>query len=75
GKTSEDQQTACGTIYSQTLSIKKLDPIIEDDREADHSSGFSGSSASVASTSSIKCLQIPEKLELTNETSENPTQS
>uniref|UniRef100_G1QQS2 Mitotic checkpoint serine/threonine-protein kinase BUB1 beta n=1 Tax=Nomascus leucogenys TaxID=61853 RepID=G1QQS2_NOMLE len=74
-KTSEDQQTACGTIYSQTLSIKKLSPIIEDSREATHSSGFSGSSASVASTSSIKCLQIPEKLELTNETSENPTQS
>ncbi|XP_063495156.1 mitotic checkpoint serine/threonine-protein kinase BUB1 beta isoform X2 [Symphalangus syndactylus] len=74
-KTSEDQQTACGTIYSQTLSIKKLSPIIEDSREATHSSGFSGSSASVASTSSIKSLQIPEKLELTNETSENPTQS
>ncbi|XP_028706566.2 mitotic checkpoint serine/threonine-protein kinase BUB1 beta isoform X2 [Macaca mulatta] len=74
-KTSEDQQAACGTIYSQTLSIKKLSPIIEDSREATHSSGFSGSSASVASTSSIKCLQIPEKLELTNETSENPTQS
>ncbi|XP_003935770.2 mitotic checkpoint serine/threonine-protein kinase BUB1 beta isoform X1 [Saimiri boliviensis] len=74
-KTSEDQQTACGTLYNQTLSIKKLSPIIEDSREATHSSGFSGSSASVASTSSIKCLQIPEKLELTNETSENPTQS
>ncbi|XP_062947670.1 mitotic checkpoint serine/threonine-protein kinase BUB1 beta [Cynocephalus volans] len=74
-KTSEDQQTACGSIYSQTLSIKKLSPIIEDSREATHSSGFSGSSASVISTSSIKCLQIPEKLELTNETAENPIQS
>uniref|UniRef100_A0A8C4MF41 Mitotic checkpoint serine/threonine-protein kinase BUB1 beta n=1 Tax=Equus asinus asinus TaxID=83772 RepID=A0A8C4MF41_EQUAS len=67
-KTSEDQQTACGTMYNPTLSTKKLSPIIEDSREATHSSGFSGSSASVASTSSIKCLQIPEKLELTSET-------
>ncbi|XP_021574161.1 mitotic checkpoint serine/threonine-protein kinase BUB1 beta [Carlito syrichta] len=74
-KTSEDQQTTCATIYNPTLSIKKLSPIIEDSREATHSSGFSGSSASVASTSSIKCLQIPEKLELTNETAENLTQS
>ncbi|XP_057577630.1 mitotic checkpoint serine/threonine-protein kinase BUB1 beta isoform X3 [Hippopotamus amphibius kiboko] len=70
-KTSEDQQTACGTIYNPTLSIKKLSPIIEDSREATHSSGFSGSSASVTSTSSIKCLQIPEKLELTSETADN----
>ncbi|VTJ62737.1 Hypothetical predicted protein [Marmota monax] len=74
-KTSEEQQTACGTIYNQTLSIKKLSPIIEDSREVTHSSGFSGSSASVSSTSSIKSLQIPEKLELTNETTENPIQS
>lgn len=74
-KTSEDQQTACGTIYNPALSIKKLSPIIEDSREATHSSGFSGSSASVASTSSIKCLQIPEKLELTNEFAENTVQS
>nr|XP_012621847.1 mitotic checkpoint serine/threonine-protein kinase BUB1 beta isoform X1 [Microcebus murinus] len=74
-KTSVDQQTACGTIYHQTLSIKKLSPIIEDSGEATHSSGFSGSSASVSSTSSIKCLQIPEKLELTSEAAENPTQS
>lgn len=74
GKTPEDQHTACGILYNQTLSIKKLSPIIEDSREATHSSGFSGSSASVTSTSSIKCLQIPEKLELTND-AENPTQS
>ncbi|XP_030698817.2 mitotic checkpoint serine/threonine-protein kinase BUB1 beta [Globicephala melas] len=74
-KTSEDQQTACGTIYNPTLSIKKLSPIIEDSGEATHSSGFSGSSASVTSTSSIKCLQIPEKLELTSETADSPTQS
>ncbi|KAB1276825.1 Mitotic checkpoint serine/threonine-protein kinase BUB1 beta [Camelus dromedarius] len=74
-KTSEDQQTASGIIYNPTLSIKKLSPIIEDSREATHSSGFSGSSASVTSTSSIKCLQIPEKLELTNETADNPAQS
>ncbi|XP_004687981.1 PREDICTED: mitotic checkpoint serine/threonine-protein kinase BUB1 beta [Condylura cristata] len=74
-KTSEDQQTAQGTIYNPTLSIKKLSPIIEDSREATHSSGYSGSSTSVTSTSSIKCLQIPEKLELTNETADNPTQS
>ncbi|XP_012504877.1 PREDICTED: mitotic checkpoint serine/threonine-protein kinase BUB1 beta [Propithecus coquereli] len=74
-KTSQDQQTACGTVYHQTLSIKKLSPIIEDSGEATNSSGFSGSSASVSSTSSIKCLQIPEKLELTSETAENPTQS
>ncbi|XP_003418785.1 mitotic checkpoint serine/threonine-protein kinase BUB1 beta isoform X1 [Loxodonta africana] len=75
-KTSEDQQTICGAVYNQTLSIKKLSPIIEDSHEATHSSGFSGSSASVTSTSSsIKSLQIPEKLELTNETTENPTQS
>ncbi|XP_076983550.1 mitotic checkpoint serine/threonine-protein kinase BUB1 beta [Tamandua tetradactyla] len=74
-KTSEDHQTASGIVYNQTLSIKKLSPIIEDSHEATHSSGFSGSSASVTSTSSIKCLQIPEKLELTNEITENPTQS
>nr|KAF6391389.1 BUB1 mitotic checkpoint serine/threonine kinase B [Pipistrellus kuhlii] len=74
-KTSEDQQTACGTIYSSPLSAKKLSPIIEDSGEATHSSGFSGSSASVMSTSSIKCLHIPEKLELTNEATENPLQS
>ncbi|XP_037358103.1 mitotic checkpoint serine/threonine-protein kinase BUB1 beta [Talpa occidentalis] len=73
-KTSEDQQTARGTIYTPTLSIKKLSPIIEDSREATHSSGYSGST-SVTNTSSIKCLQIPEKLELTNETADNPTQS
>ncbi|XP_008141215.2 mitotic checkpoint serine/threonine-protein kinase BUB1 beta [Eptesicus fuscus] len=74
-KTSEDQQITCGTIYSSPLSIKKLSPIIEDSGEATHSSGFSGSSASVISTSSIKCLHIPEKLELTNEATENPIQS
>ncbi|XP_004861597.1 mitotic checkpoint serine/threonine-protein kinase BUB1 beta [Heterocephalus glaber] len=74
-KTSEDQQTTCGTMYSPAHSIKKLSPIIEDSREATHSSGFFGSSASVTSTSSIKSLQIPEKLELTNETTESPVQS
>ncbi|KAM6180827.1 mitotic checkpoint serine/threonine-protein kinase BUB1 beta isoform 1-T1 [Erethizon dorsatum] len=74
-KTSEDQQTACGPVYNPALSIKKLSPIIEDSREATHSSGFSGSSASVTSTSSIKNLQIPEKLELTSETAESPIQS
>ncbi|EPQ03962.1 Mitotic checkpoint serine/threonine-protein kinase BUB1 beta [Myotis brandtii] len=74
-KTSEDQQTTCATIYSSPLSIKKLSPIIEDSGEATHSSGLSGSSASVISTSSIKCLHIPEKLELTNEAIENPIQS
>ncbi|XP_006158764.1 mitotic checkpoint serine/threonine-protein kinase BUB1 beta [Tupaia chinensis] len=74
-KTSEDPLAACGTIYNQTVSIKKLSPIIEDSREATHSSGFSGSSSSVTSISSIKCLQIPEKLELTNETTENSPQS
>ncbi|XP_073732887.1 mitotic checkpoint serine/threonine-protein kinase BUB1 beta isoform X1 [Callorhinus ursinus] len=81
-KISADQQTACGTIYNPTLSVKKLSPIIEDSREATHSSGLSGSSASVTSSSSIRCLQIPEKLELTNETAGsfihttyNPTQS
>uniref|UniRef100_H0WYI1 Mitotic checkpoint serine/threonine-protein kinase BUB1 beta n=1 Tax=Otolemur garnettii TaxID=30611 RepID=H0WYI1_OTOGA len=57
------------------VSRKDTSPIIEDSHEATHSSGFSGSSASVSSTSSIKCLQIPEKLELTSETAENPTQS
>ncbi|XP_006831838.1 PREDICTED: mitotic checkpoint serine/threonine-protein kinase BUB1 beta [Chrysochloris asiatica] len=71
-KITEDQETSCGTVYHQTLSIKKLSPIIEDSHEATQSSG---SSASVTSTSSIKCLQIPEKLELTNETTENHTQS
>ncbi|XP_045058039.2 mitotic checkpoint serine/threonine-protein kinase BUB1 beta isoform X1 [Desmodus rotundus] len=85
GKTSEDQPTACGTVFNPTLSTKKLSPIIEDSGEATHSSGLSGSSASVISTSSIKCLQIPEKLELTNEATgffitalpppENPVQS
>ncbi|KAG8514557.1 Mitotic checkpoint serine/threonine-protein kinase BUB1 beta, partial [Galemys pyrenaicus] len=74
-KSSEDQQTAHGTMYNPPLSIKKLSPIIEDSREATHSSGYSGSSTSVTSTSSIKCLQIPEKLELTNETADSPTQS
>ncbi|KAM6202508.1 mitotic checkpoint serine/threonine-protein kinase BUB1 beta [Rhynchocyon petersi] len=73
-KTSEDQQSACGTVYHQTLSIKKLSPIIEDSQEATHSSGLSGSSTSVTSTSSIKSLQIPEKLELT-ENAESPPQS
>ncbi|XP_040825448.1 mitotic checkpoint serine/threonine-protein kinase BUB1 beta [Ochotona curzoniae] len=73
-KTTEDQPTACGTIYNPPLSIKKLSPIIEDSGEATHSSGFSGSSASVTSTSSIKCLQIPKKLELTCD-AENPIQS
>lgn len=42
-------------------------PIIEDSGEATHSSAFSGSSASVSSTSSIKGLQLPEKLELTTD--------
>uniref|UniRef100_A0A8C6RCH6 Mitotic checkpoint serine/threonine-protein kinase BUB1 beta n=1 Tax=Nannospalax galili TaxID=1026970 RepID=A0A8C6RCH6_NANGA len=70
GKTSEGHQTTCGTIYNPTLSIKKLSPIIEDSGEATHSSGFSGS-ASVTSSSSIKSLQIPEKLELTGEATEN----
>ncbi|XP_042543556.1 mitotic checkpoint serine/threonine-protein kinase BUB1 beta isoform X1 [Dipodomys spectabilis] len=74
-KTSEGQQITCSTSYHQTLSNKKLSPIIEDSREATHSSGFSGSSASVASISSIKSLQIPEKLELTSEATENPLQS
>ncbi|KAM5235446.1 mitotic checkpoint serine/threonine-protein kinase BUB1 beta [Ctenodactylus gundi] len=74
-KACEDRQAVCGTICSQTLSIKKLSPIIEDSREGTHSSGFSRSSASVTSTSSIKSLQISEKLELTVETAENPIQS
>lgn len=75
GKTVEGHHTVPATMYNQTLSIKKLSPIIEDSREATHSSGFSGSSASVTSTSSIKSLQIPEKLELTNDTAENAVQS
>ncbi|XP_004609822.2 mitotic checkpoint serine/threonine-protein kinase BUB1 beta [Sorex araneus] len=73
GKSCEDQQIACGTIYNPPLSIKKLSPIIEDSREATHSSGCS--SSSVTSTSSIKGLQIPEKLELTGEVADNPAQS
>ncbi|XP_045143933.1 mitotic checkpoint serine/threonine-protein kinase BUB1 beta isoform X2 [Echinops telfairi] len=73
-KTSEDPQTSCGPLYNQTLSVKKLSPIVEDSHEVTHSSGFSGSSASVTSTSSIKGLQIPEKLELT-ETAETLTQA
>lgn len=75
GKTTEVHHTALATIYNQTLSVKKLSPIIEDSREATHSSGFSGSSASVTSTSSIKGLQLPEKLELTNDATENAIQS
>ncbi|XP_052581668.1 mitotic checkpoint serine/threonine-protein kinase BUB1 beta isoform X1 [Peromyscus californicus insignis] len=75
GKTTEGCLTAQTTLYNQTLSVKKLSPIIEDSREATHSSGFSGSSASVTSTSSIKGLQLPEKLELTNDTTENAIQS
>lgn len=75
GKTTEVVHTALATIYNQTLSVKKLSPIIEDSREATHSSGFSGSSASVTSTSSIKGLQLPEKLELTNDATENAIQS
>ncbi|XP_031227316.1 mitotic checkpoint serine/threonine-protein kinase BUB1 beta isoform X2 [Mastomys coucha] len=60
------------TVHHQTLSVKKLSPIIEDSREATHSSGFSRSSSSSAtSTSSIKGLQILAKLELTNDTAEN----
>ncbi|XP_075386984.1 mitotic checkpoint serine/threonine-protein kinase BUB1 beta isoform X2 [Tenrec ecaudatus] len=74
GRSSEDSQTSCGPIYNQTLSVKKLSPIVEDSHEVTHSSGFSGSSASVTSTSSIKGLQIPEKLELT-ETAEPLTQA
>ncbi|CAH6788082.1 Bub1b [Phodopus roborovskii] len=75
GKTTEGHHIALATIYNQTLSVKKLSPIIEDSREATHSSGFSGSSASVTSTSSIKGLQLPEKLELTNDATENASQS
>nr|XP_048315558.1 mitotic checkpoint serine/threonine-protein kinase BUB1 beta isoform X2 [Myodes glareolus] len=75
GKTSEVHHTAMATIYSQTLSVKKLSPIIEDSGEATHSSAFSGSSASVSSTSSIKGLQLPEKLELTSDAAENAVQS
>ncbi|OWK09768.1 BUB1B [Cervus elaphus hippelaphus] len=69
------------TPFHEIISLKDLPsdperlPIIEDSREATHSSGFSGSSASVTSTSSIKSLQIPEKLELTSETADSPTQS
>ncbi|XP_021049014.1 mitotic checkpoint serine/threonine-protein kinase BUB1 beta [Mus pahari] len=63
------------TVHHQTLSIKKLSPIIEDSREAIHSSGFSRSSSSATSTSSIKGFQILEKLELTNDAAENAIQS
>ncbi|XP_051000331.1 mitotic checkpoint serine/threonine-protein kinase BUB1 beta [Acomys russatus] len=73
GKSAEGPHTGEAAMYNQTLSVKKLSPIIEDSREATQSSGFSGSSG--ASTSSIKGLQIPEKLELTTEASENAVQS
>ncbi|XP_052039187.1 mitotic checkpoint serine/threonine-protein kinase BUB1 beta isoform X2 [Apodemus sylvaticus] len=63
------------TVHHQTLSVKKLSPIIEDSNEATHSSGFSRSSSSATSTSSIKGFQILEKLELTNDTAENAIQS
>ncbi|XP_076785597.1 mitotic checkpoint serine/threonine-protein kinase BUB1 beta isoform X2 [Arvicanthis niloticus] len=59
------------TVHHQTLSVKKLSPIIEDSREATHSSSYSRSSSSVTSTSSIKGFQILEKLELTNDAAEN----
>ncbi|KAL1786700.1 mitotic checkpoint serine serine/threonine-protein kinase BUB1 beta [Sigmodon hispidus] len=73
GKSIEGHHTVQAAIYHQTLSIKKLSPIIEDSGEATHSSGFSGSSASA--TSSIKGLQLPEKLELSNDGTENAIQS
>lgn len=63
------------TVHHQTLSVKKLSPIIEDSNEATQSSGFSRSSSSATSTSSIKGFQIPEKLELMNDTAENAIQS
>lgn len=71
GKATEGQHI----VHLQTLSVKKLSPIIEDSREATHSSGFSRSSSSVTSTSSIKGFQILEKLELTTDTAENAIQS
>ncbi|GAB1286713.1 Mitotic checkpoint serine/threonine-protein kinase BUB1 beta [Apodemus speciosus] len=63
------------TVHRQTLSVKKLSPIIEDSNEATHSSAFSRSSSSATSTSSIKGSQILEKLELMNDTAENAIQS
>lgn len=63
------------TVHHQALIIKKLSPIIEDSREATHSSGFSRSSSSAPSTSSIKGFQLLEKLELTNDGAENAIQS
>ncbi|XP_028622847.1 mitotic checkpoint serine/threonine-protein kinase BUB1 beta isoform X1 [Grammomys surdaster] len=63
------------TVHHPALSVKKLSPIIEDSREATHSSGYSRSSSSVTSTSSIKGFQVLEKLELTNDAAENAIQS
>ncbi|XP_007480101.2 mitotic checkpoint serine/threonine-protein kinase BUB1 beta isoform X2 [Monodelphis domestica] len=69
-RTSLNQRTVCEVTYSQALGIKKLSPIVENSQENTCSSGFSGSSASsISNISSTKCLQIPEKLELTNDES------
>ncbi|XP_074091192.1 mitotic checkpoint serine/threonine-protein kinase BUB1 beta [Macrotis lagotis] len=69
-RTSINQQTVCEVTYNQALGIKKLSPIVENSQENTCSSGFSGSSASsITSISSTKYLQIPEKLELTNDES------
>ncbi|XP_072480803.1 mitotic checkpoint serine/threonine-protein kinase BUB1 beta isoform X2 [Notamacropus eugenii] len=68
--TSINQQTVCEVTYRQALGTKKLSPIVENSQENTCSSGFSGSSAtSITSISSTKYLQIPEKLELTNDES------
>ncbi|KAM9062646.1 mitotic checkpoint serine/threonine-protein kinase BUB1 beta [Sarcophilus harrisii] len=69
-RTSINQQTVCEVTYNQALGMKKLSPIVENSQENTYSSGFSGSSASsIRSISSTKYLQIPEKLELTNDES------
>ncbi|XP_068961833.1 mitotic checkpoint serine/threonine-protein kinase BUB1 beta [Petaurus breviceps papuanus] len=65
-----NQQTVCEVTYNQTLGTKKLSPIVENSQENTCSSRFSGSSASsITSVSSTKYLQIPEKLQLTNDDS------
>ncbi|XP_036591704.1 mitotic checkpoint serine/threonine-protein kinase BUB1 beta [Trichosurus vulpecula] len=69
-RTSLNQQTVCEVTYNQALGTKKLSPIVENSQENTCSSGFSGSSASsITNISSTKYLQIPEKLELTNDES------
>ncbi|XP_043841669.1 mitotic checkpoint serine/threonine-protein kinase BUB1 beta [Dromiciops gliroides] len=69
-RNSISHRTVCEVTYNQALGIKKLSPIVENSQENTCSSGFSGSSASsITSISSTKYLQIPEKLELTNDES------